>query len=169
MLRLLIVVLIAVGGLVALGSWLFYFVGTDHPHRADVIVVLAGDPRRATTGVRLLHEDVAPVLELSLERNADAKVAALCDLPRVSCFHASTDSTRGEARTFARLARRHDWHSIVIVSSRFHLRRARMLFRRCTNAHLQIVPAHTSLLEYTRNLPFETGKLLVQLTVERGC
>jgi uncharacterized SAM-binding protein YcdF (DUF218 family) len=167
--RFVIAVLLTVGGLVALGSWLFYFVGTNHPHRADAIVVLAGDPRRAATGVRLLHQGVARVLDLSLDASSGEKVAALCNDRRISCFHASSDSTRGEARTVARLARRHDWHSIVIVSSRFHLRRAQMLFRRCTNAQLQFVPAHTSRWEYIRNLPFETGKLLVQLTVERGC
>jgi uncharacterized SAM-binding protein YcdF (DUF218 family) len=167
--RLVIAVLVTVGGLVSLGSWLFYFVGTARPQRADAIVVLAGDPRRPATGVRLLHEGVARVLELSLDAQTDAKVAALCDDRGVSCFHASADSTRGEARTVARLARRRNWHSIVIVSSRFHLRRARMLFRRCTNAQLQIVPAHTSRWEYVRNLPLETGKLLVQLTIERGC
>jgi hypothetical protein len=167
--RFVIAVLIAVGGLLVLGSWLFYFVGTNHPHEADAIVVLAGDPRRPATGVRLLHEGVAPVLELSLDPKANAKIAALCGDRGISCFHASADSTRGEARTVARLARRHDWQSIVIVSSRYHLRRARMLFRRCTGAQLQIVPAHTSRWEYLRNLPFETSKLLVQLTVVRGC
>ena len=166
---LVIAALVAVGGLIALGFWLFYFVGTDDPRRADAIVVLGGDPRRPATGIRLLHEGVAPILEVSLDMQPDPELSALCDTQRVSCFHASAYSTRGEARTVSRLARRRGWHSIIIVSSRYHLRRAKMLFRRCTDAQLQVVPADTSLWEYVRNLPFEVGKLAFQVTVARGC
>jgi uncharacterized SAM-binding protein YcdF (DUF218 family) len=159
----------ALAGLVALLLWLFVFVGTSHPRHADAIVVLAGNAGRVTTGERLHAEGVAPVLALSVDQTTNVKTSPMCRARRVLCFHASPFSTRGEAETFSRIARRHGWHSIVIVSSRFHLRRAHMLFRRCTNAELQIVPSKTGFLQYLANIPLELGKLLVQFAVIRGC
>jgi hypothetical protein len=160
---------VAAVALFALAWWQFVFVGTDHPRRADVIVVLSGNLRRPATGLKLLHDHVAPLLMLSVAPNPEPPIAALCGRPEVRCFHASTYSTRGEARTVAKLARRHGWHSIVIVSSRYHLRRAHMLFRRCTKAALQMVPSSTTLWDYVTNAPLEVGKLAVQFTAERGC
>jgi uncharacterized SAM-binding protein YcdF (DUF218 family) len=98
------------------------------------------------------------------------KIAKLCSSGRaVICFHAKPESTVGEARTFAQLARKRGWHSAVIVSSRFHLRRARLLFARCTDAKLQVTSAKTTWSEYARNIPLEIGKLLDQLTLNRDC
>src|SRR5262249_43746747 len=142
---------------------------TSHPKHADAIVVLAGNSGRVTTGERLHGEGIAPVLALSVDKTTNAKSNPLCRTPRVLCFHASPFSTRGEAETFSRIARRHGWHSIVIVSSRFHLRRARMLFDRCTNASLQVVPSKTGFWQFLTNIPLELGKLVVQLTFVRGC
>jgi uncharacterized SAM-binding protein YcdF (DUF218 family) len=157
------------GALVALLLWLFVFVGTSHPKHADAIVVLAGNSGRVTTGMRLHREGIAPVLAVSVDETTDIRRAPVCRGRRVVCFHASPFSTRGEAETFSRIARRRGWRRVVIVSSRFHLRRARMLFHRCTEASLQVVPSHTSLWQYLTNIPLELGKLLVQVTVVRGC
>jgi len=154
---------------IALLLWLFLFVGTSHPHHADAIVVLAGNPGRVTTGERLHAEGVAPVLAISVDEATKIRADPMCRARRVLCFHASPFSTRGEAETFSRIARRHGWSSIIIVSSRFHLRRAHMLFRRCTNAALQIVPSKTGFWQFLANIPLELGKLLVQLTVIRSC
>ena len=55
---------------------------------------------------------------------------------RVVCFTAVPFSTRGEAETVARLARARGWHSVVVVTSTFHITRAHMLFRRCFHGRL---------------------------------
>ncbi|MHB8642509.1 MAG: YdcF family protein [Gaiellaceae bacterium] len=151
--------------LAAGGAWWFYFVGTDHPAKADAIVVLSGDLRRVPTGVRLFDEHVAPNLLISLY----GAVPKSCGRPHVMCFHAHPLSTRGEAETVARMARAHGWKSIIIVSSRYHLRRARMLFARCTDARLQVVPSKTSLRRYMIAVPLELAKWAYQLTVQRRC
>ena len=169
MLALKLVPYAVLAALIALLLWLFVFVGTSDPKHADAIVVLAGNPGRVTTGERLHAEGIAPVLALSVDETANVRTDPMCRARRVLCFHASPFSTRGEAETFSRIARRHGWRSIVIVSSRFHLRRAEMLFGRCTNASLQVVPSKTGFVQYLANIPLELGKLLVQLTVVRGC
>ena len=168
--RILLVLLVILAALAGAGLWLFYFVGTDEPYPADAIVVLSGNPGRPAKGVELQREGVAPELVLSVIPPLTKKVARLCSERRtVICFHADPESTVGEARAFAQLAKQRGWDSAVIVSSRFHLRRARMLFARCTDAKLQVASSDTTLSEYARNVPLEVGKFLDQLTLNRGC
>ena len=171
MARFLTVFLIVVAGLVGLGLWLFYFVGSEHPNPADTIVVLAGDLGRLPEGRQLLRDGVAPILVVSLPPPpyTNPELERLCAKRRVECFHAGEYSTKGEANAFGRLARKHHWRSTVVVSSRYHLRRARMLFRRCADVDVQVAPARTTAWDYTKNIPLETGKLAYQLTLDRGC
>jgi uncharacterized SAM-binding protein YcdF (DUF218 family) len=161
---------IAAAALVAvalgLGAWVFWFTGTSHPRHADAIVVLAGDVRRIEPGVRLFDEGVAPNLLLSLYGETPRD---LCGRARVTCFHAHPFSTQGEAETVARLARARRWTSVIVVSSRYHLRRAHMLFARCTDARLQMVPAPDSLPRYVLGLALELPKWVYALTLNRGC
>ena len=159
------VVALAVG----LGLWLFYFVGTTHPRHADAIVVLSGDPNRLVKGLQLLREHVAPVLAFSLAPGTDHLFTKLCRRPSVDCFHAAPFSSEGEAKTIGRMAEKRGCNSLVIVSSRFHLRRAELLFDRCTHAKLQVVASRTPFWEYVRYAPLEAGKLFVQLTFRRAC
>jgi uncharacterized SAM-binding protein YcdF (DUF218 family) len=157
--------LLLVAVLAAAGAWLFYFVGTDHPAKADAIIVLSGDLRRVPTGERLFNDGVAPNLLISLYDG----VPKSCGRTHVTCFHANPFSTRGEAETVARMARAHNWKRIIIVSSRYHLRRARMLFARCTDAHLQVVPSKTSFHRFAIAVPLELVKWAYQLTLQRHC
>lgn len=160
-----LVAAVALAALVALGAWTFYFVGTSHPKRADAIVVLSGDLRRVPTAVQLFHEHVAPNLLVSLY---DA-TPSVCGRPHVTCFRAHPFNTRGEAETASRLLRKHGWTSVIVVSSRYHLRRARLLFDRCTNASIQIVPAPSSTFRYVRGALLEIPKWIEALTLKRAC
>ena len=168
--RISLALLVVLAALIGAGLWLFYFVGDDAPYPADAIIVLAGNPGRPDTGVELQKEGVAPELVLSVVPPLEEKIAKLCGSGRaVICFHAKPESTVGEARTFALLAKQRGWDSAVIVSSRFHLRRAKLLFARCTDAKLQVASSRTTWSEYLRNVPLEVGKFLDQLTVNRHC
>ena len=91
------------------------------------------------------------------------------DGARVLCFLAHPYSTRGEARTVGELARQHGWHSIVVVSSTFHLTRVDLLFRRCYHGRLSLVGAPVVWWRLPQEWATETAKLLVQLTIDRGC
>ena len=147
------------------------------PARADAVVVLSGDRNvRLDPGVRLVGRDVAPVLVISgaLQDPHWPKAQRLCRLGRVAearviCFDPVPFSTRGEARAIGRLAREHGWHRIVIVTSTFHLTRARMVVHRCYRGRLWAVGTPTKWWRLPEEWVFETGKLAVQLTSERGC
>jgi len=149
---------------------------SDPPARADVVVVLSGSKRRLPPALALVRRGVAPVLAISSVTRTRRWPAGrrLCAAGhygsvRVLCFDAVPYSTRGEARTVARLARRRGWGSIVVVTSTFHVTRARMLFRRCYDGRLAVVGAASPWWRLPADWAVETGKLVVQLTVRRGC
>jgi uncharacterized SAM-binding protein YcdF (DUF218 family) len=60
---------------------------------------------------------------------------------KVVCPRPDPDTTRGEARMVAILAERRGWRSVVVVTSTYHARRARLLLRRCFDGQLQVVAA----------------------------
>lgn len=160
---------------IALDIYLFVTPSLDRPVQADAVIVLAGDRTpRLDRGLGLMRAGVAPTLVISDGHDPNWPAAnRLCaeGSPgfQVICFKPDPYSTRGEARGFARLAREHGWHSVVVVTSTFHVTRARMLFRRCFRGRVEGVGAHASLGRLKFNVVAEVGKLLVQLTVARGC
>jgi uncharacterized SAM-binding protein YcdF (DUF218 family) len=153
---------------------LFVWPRQDEPQRADAVVVLSGARKtRLAKGLELVRAGVAPTLVISDGTAPGWKDAnRLCaggTAFRVVCFRPHPYSTHGEATDVARLARERGWRSLVVVTSRYHVTRSRLLFRRCTPAEISGVAAATSPAAIALNLPFEWGKLLTQLTVERDC
>ena len=84
---------------------------------------------------------VAPTLVISDGRAQDYPQAnVLCrggQSFQVICFSPDPYSTRGEAEGVARLARKHHWRSLVVVTSRYHVFRSRILFKRCFKGPLR--------------------------------
>jgi uncharacterized SAM-binding protein YcdF (DUF218 family) len=140
----------------------------------DAVVVLSGarEPRLAK-GLELTRLWTDATLVISDGRAPGWRDAnRLCDGGSrldVVCFRPQPYSTHGEAEDVARLARARGWRSLVVVTSRFHVTRSRLLFERCTDGQVLVVAARTSALSTTMNLPFEWGKYLWQLTLERDC
>lgn len=146
------------------------------PAHADAVVVLSGEQSRLPPALALVRRGVAPLLAISSIRETPRWRAArrLCAAhryagARVICFEAVPYSTRGEARTVARLARERGWHEVVVVTSRFHVTRAHMLFRRCYHGGLAFVASPSPWWKLPLDWARETGKLAFQLTVERSC
>lgn len=153
---------------------LFVWPRQDEPSRADAVVVLSGGRKtRLAKGLELIRGGVAPTLVISDGRAPGwGEANRLCgggERFEVVCFRPRPYSTHGEANDIARLAQRHGWATLVVVTSRYHVTRARMLFRRCTDAEIEGVAARTPPLSMVMNMPFEWGKFLYQVTVERDC
>jgi uncharacterized SAM-binding protein YcdF (DUF218 family) len=149
---------------------------TGAPAHADVVVVLSGAHQRLPPAEALIRRGVAPVLAISSVAHTPRWKAArkLCRAgsyrgARVLCFEATPFSTRGEAETVARLARTHGWRRIVVVSSTFHLTRAKLLFGRCYDGRLWLVGSPIPWWRLPAEWALETGKLVAQLTVQRSC
>ena len=120
-------------------SWII----EDPLDKADVLIVLGDDnfyADRATRGAQLFREGKAPVIVASGRRlRPSAGIAELMEhdliergVPRdkIVRFVHDADSSLEEARALARLVRERRWHSVIVVTSNFHTRRARYIFRR---------------------------------------
>ena len=152
---------------------LFVFPPQDQPRRADVVVVLSGSKDRLPKGLELMRSRVAPVLVIS-DGAVPGWPAAnrLCRGGQkfsVMCFHPSPYSTRGEAHFVAALMKRRGWKRVVVVTSRYHLIRARMDFRRCVDGDVKGVGASTSLGQWIAGAIQEWPKLAYALTLGRSC
>ena len=143
--------------------------------RADAALVLAGGRGpRLERGLELVRQGVAPVLVVSDGWSATWPEAnRLCAGRRapvpIVCFHPVPYRTYGEARAFARLAEQRGWRSVILVSSRYHLLRARMLFGRCYDGEIGTAASPGSLSSRILSAPIETAKMGYALLVKRDC
>jgi uncharacterized SAM-binding protein YcdF (DUF218 family) len=149
---------------------------TGAPAHADAVVVLSGGRERLPPALALIRGGVAKTLVISsVSRTKHWPLGhRLCATRRyagatVLCFDADPYSTRGEAEAVERLAREHRWSRVVVVTSRFHVTRARMLFRRCYDGRLWLVGVSRTWWKLPAEWVDETGKLVYQLTVQRTC
>lgn len=139
-------VVVVLGGLWGVAAAVLVQAPTDPAHSADALVVFAGGRgERLSKAERLLQQDAAPTLVISNGRDARWPAAnRLCASRQrfeVVCSQPHPDTTRGEARMVGDLAARRGWRSVVVVTSTYHARRARLLLRRCFDGQLQVVAA----------------------------
>jgi uncharacterized SAM-binding protein YcdF (DUF218 family) len=172
--------LVVIGGALVV-AWviaaalLFGFPDQQVPAHADAVVVLAGGRGpRLERGLELMERKVAPVLVISdgwdpLWPEANRLCGGRPVGFRVICFRPEPYSTRGEARGVSRLASALDWKRVVVVTSTYHLFRARMLFDRCLQARVDGAGADYSLGQVPYTFASETVKLALSLAVKRGC
>lgn len=130
-----------------LGGRLFLWPYTPAPNPANAVVVLSGDyGDRLRKGLMLVGAGVAPTLVLAGEPDSDA-ADRLCTESRpfeVICLRPEPDSTRAEARATAQLAADRGWSGVVVVTSRSHVTRAGLLFRRCVAGTVTMVASRPS-------------------------
>ena len=157
-----------------LAATLFLWPPQHPPAHADAVVVLAGARGpRLERGLDLVRKGVAPVLAVSdgwgvgwVEAN---RLCAGRPAPvRVVCFRPSPYSTRGEAEAVSRLARERGWQSVLVVTSRYHIVRAGILFARCFPGTVSTDGAGEPFATRLLAAPLETAKLAYAYT-RSGC
>lgn len=163
--RVIAVVLLAY---VAAAVYLFVLPHGDRPTRADAVVVLSGTRQRLPVGERLVRQHYAPLLVVSRSDDPAPEELRICRSGAL-CFRANPYSTRGEARAIARLATTRHWHTVDVVTSKFHVFRARVLIRRCYHGRLRMVGAPERLLRLPLDVAKESVKLAYQETLARHC
>ncbi len=129
-----------------------YLITEDTVQPADAIVVLAGTRgSRWLEALHLYQDGTAPAIVLSSDRLEAAEFVLQgrgVSLPResdlvrdamiqlgvppgaVEVFRSSVDNTAQEAAATRQLAVRRHWKRLVIVTSKYHTRRARFAFNR---------------------------------------
>lgn len=115
----------------------------DPLDKADVLIILSDDnfyADRATRAAELFREGKAPTVVASGRRlRPNAGIAELMEhdlvergVPRDNIVRLAHDgdSTREEAEALTRLVSERKWRSAIVVTSNYHTRRARYIFRR---------------------------------------
>ena len=115
----------------------------DPLDKADALIVLGDDnfyADRATRAAQLFREGKAPLVVASGRRlRPTAGIAELMEhdlvergVPKgkILRFPQDGDSTQEEAEALAKLAKTKNWHKGIVVTSNYHTRRARYIFRR---------------------------------------
>jgi uncharacterized SAM-binding protein YcdF (DUF218 family) len=114
----------------------------DPLEQSDALLLLGDDnffADRATRASELYRQKLAPVVVASGRRlRPSASISELMEhdliergVPkdRIIRFPHDADSTRDEALALRALVAEKNWHSVIVVTSNFHTRRARYIFR----------------------------------------
>jgi uncharacterized SAM-binding protein YcdF (DUF218 family) len=123
----------------------------DTLDRADALIVLSDDnfyADRATRAAELFREGKAPVVVASGRRlRPSAGIAELMEhdlvergVPREKILRVGhdADSTREEAEALVSTAKERKWRSAIVVTSNYHTRRARYIFRQVFPQEIEI-------------------------------
>lgn len=123
----------------------------DPLEKADVLMVLSDDnfyADRATRAAELFREGKAPWVVASGRRlRPSAGIAELMEhdlvergVPKdkILRFAQDGDSSREEAEALAKLAKTKKWRKAIIVTSNYHTRRVRYVFRRVFPQDIEI-------------------------------
>lgn len=124
---------------------------TDELRRADAIFVLGGPGYdRYVLGFELAEQGWAPTLVVSNPNGSrDPWLASKCVQSHpnfnVQCFFPDPPTTQGEAQELGRLAAKYNWHTVIVVTLRSHVSRARQIVERCYDGDLVVVASRTHL------------------------
>jgi len=118
------------------GTIFFAHARPDSLVRADAIVVLGGEhDGREAYGLKLAEQGYAHTVLMSDPYGSTDSVMKNSCRSRagieVICQQPVPATTRGEALMARTLAESRGWHSIIVISWRYHLPRARRIFDLC--------------------------------------
>ncbi len=170
---------LAAGGIIIVGilalAWfliayqLFANPEQTKPRKADAVIMLGGaSSERLPIARDLVEAGIAPVLALSHTHSAGNVIAdGVCEYPGVipfalECFQPASLDTRGEAAAIGNLVRENGWHSVIVVTSRYHATRAKVLISQCTTADVQMIVSEPDLSPFgwLRRFVIESGGLV---------
>lgn len=117
----------------------------DPLRHADAILVIGGfGEERYRLGVDLMLDGWAPNLVVSNPVGAgDVWARNFCSSPpngvNVYCFVPDPPTTKGEGRELRRLASKYGWRTVIVVTFRPHISRARYILEQCFGGDLVMV------------------------------
>jgi hypothetical protein len=139
----------------------------DQLRHADAILILSRPyHRRYPFGFDLAGQGWAPNLVVSNPSGAaNPELTDYCAAPHpefvVHCFVPDPPTTNGEARQLRRLASQHGWRTVIVVTFRPHISRARFILGQCFDGDLVMVasPAHISGLRRAFEYLYQTARV----------
>jgi uncharacterized SAM-binding protein YcdF (DUF218 family) len=137
---------------------------------ADAIVSLDGDrPRRLRKAVELAAAGAAPTLVVVRAEAVAPELLVAGSLPfELLSVVPEPATTRGEARAVARLAVERGWRRVLVVTSTYHVPRARLIFQRCVAGELAFVSAGCRRRRLPLDICWESAKWVLACTLRRA-
>lgn len=169
-------------GLALLVIWLLgcYLVlvepSVNKPAKADAILVL-GPPDvdgRAEAAYALARAHYAGTVVVSVQSDLQQQVKGACRNQnpdyQVICFQPRPGTTRGEAHEIAELARTHHWRTVIVITSTYHISRARMIIERCLPGTVLMVaaPGRPAISTWAKQFLYQTAAY-VKAFAHPGC
>jgi uncharacterized SAM-binding protein YcdF (DUF218 family) len=149
---------------------LFVWPTRGMPAHVSAVVMLAGPGDRLPVALQLAKEHRASVLVVSQGQHG---YGGPCPPEpsgvRLICFDPEPGNTRGEAEYVGRLARRYQWSSVVLVTTRSQDTRARMMVQRCFGGPVYVVTAPLPAGSWPYQIAYEWGALFKALFLYRAC
>lgn len=143
----------------------------DPLRHADAILVLGGIAEdRYPFGIGLGEQGWAPIVVLSVDQWRTRFCVAPHPHFKLRCFIPDPPTTRGEARELHRLAANYGWRTVIVVTFRPHISRARFILEQCFDGNLVMVesPEHLSVLEWAHQYVYQTAGYAREV-LEPGC
>lgn len=140
------------------------------PAHIDAIIMMAGPGDRQSVALELARERRAPVLVVSQGQHGyGGPCPSSVPEVRLICFNPVPGNTRGEAEFAGQLAKKYDWHSVVLVTTAEQDTRARMIMKRCFGGAVYVVTAPQPLSSLPGQIAYGWGALLKSLVLVRAC
>lgn len=148
----------------------------DPLRHADAIFILGGrDHQRYSLGFELGAQGWAPNVVVSNPNGTnDRWLTDLCAAPHqrfdLHCFVPDPSTTKGEGRELRRLASQHGWRTVIVVTLRAHISRARFILKRCFDGELVMVasPVQISIPLWAFQYVYQTAGY-ARAVVQPGC
>jgi uncharacterized SAM-binding protein YcdF (DUF218 family) len=148
----------------------------DPLRHADAILVLGGQGYdRYVLGFQLGEQGWAPDVVVSNPNGpGDRWLTKYCATPnaefRLHCFNPDPDTTRGEGRELHRLADLHGWRTVIVVTFRPHISRARFILEQCFDGDLVMVNSRDleSIQSWVAEYFYQTAGY-VRAVLQPGC
>lgn len=144
--------------------------------KVDAVLVL-GPPDvdgRAEAAYALARAHYASTVVISVASDKQQQVKGACrnqnPAYQVICFQPHPATTQGEAQEIEQLAKQHGWKSIIVVTSKYHISRARLIIERCLAGKVLMVaaPGKPSVAQWAYQFAYQTGGYL-KAFLHRGC
>ena len=122
----------------------------DAPARVDAVLVLGppDEDGRLQVAEQMAARGLTSTVVVSVNNRYQKTAVNFCRQPphgiAVYCFTPDPGTTRGEAEHLRQLVRQHGWTRVAVVTSTYHVSRARMIVQRCFGGTLLMVPARAS-------------------------
>jgi uncharacterized SAM-binding protein YcdF (DUF218 family) len=148
----------------------------DQLRHADAVVVLSGPHHsRYPFGFELAEQGWAPNLVVSNPHpKDDSPLTDFCAAPHprvtVYCFDPDPATTKGEGRQLRRLASEHGWRTMIVVTFRPHVSRARFIVGQCFDGDVVMTasPDRISVARWAFEYLYQTAGYL-RAVAQPGC